>query len=145
MVRMNWWTPPRWLIFTLGDILGALWMRLEMPTKTDANILYVVDLDVLKQRIKEKAGCEPHVWSCPCEQKACYGHVVYARAADGIWFACTQAFTPKPQCFRIDNVEDFDELLRDTRVPAKDRLMYSLWFQLGLREAILSCAQEESS
>ena len=107
--------------------------------------MFIADLDELRQRFKTlaKARHEPLVWLCPCGAEDCRSAIVYVRGDDdGILFTCTMHSTPNAYEFRVDNIEDFDTLLRDENIPEDDRLMYALWFQLGLREAILACPKE---
>lgn len=80
-------------------------------------------------------------WRCPCDAADCKAYVLHAKAKEhSFCFVATQSFQPDPPypVFCIDNIEDFNAFLADDNVDAYDRMMFGMWFQMGLREAILS-------
>jgi hypothetical protein len=102
--------------------------------------LYYHDKTYIVDVVRELAGGrEPSVWRCPC-QEDCIHIVAYARGQTGaVWFRTNVSFSPSPDVdiCGIDNVEDFAAFLDDER-SAPTREFFAIWFELGLREAILN-------
>lgn len=127
---------------------------------TDGRYYFLVD-DSVRDNVRAKIRGEPRVWSCPCggsefsdrvffglraeSGSECGGRVFYGRSADGhIFFEANMTSDPaKHFMHRIDNAEDFQAMMDYATVPEADRMLFAIWLNMGLREALLSAPSPE--
>jgi len=86
-------------------------------------------------RIVEMSGVELdqlRFWICPC-CGVC--RVVYAQDSKGsVWLSLTLTLYPTEQVFRLDKIDDIDELI-DVARDGEDRLLLA-WYATGLYEEL---------
>jgi len=106
---------------------------------SDHDYFLLVD-DGVKDAVRAKVPGEPLVWSCPCGESGCHSRVFYGRSVDGhVYFMANMARDPtKHFLHRIDNVEDFQDMMDDEVVLEADKMLFAMWLNMGLREALLS-------
>lgn len=99
--------------------------------------------ETITERWEERFGSKPKIWSCPCGAEDCINQVVYGRDAENrVAFIPTVTYderrTKRTVIYSIENVEDIGEMLEDENIHANDRMIFAVWFNLGLREALLN-------
>lgn len=95
-------------------------------------------------RMEARTGNPVQAWKCPCGGATCDNVVFYSpennpqTGESGVYFVATLSFDPRGGIgIHIDNVEDLNQLLDDDRVNDRDRMLYAMWFHMGLREVLL--------
>ncbi len=90
--------------------------------------------------VRELADVAPTSWKCPCDEGRCEAMVFYARRASDarVVFVPNLSFAPALVAYAIDNVEDFEAMMEDDRIPELDRMLMAMWLDSGLREALLN-------
>lgn len=108
--------------------------------------------DVRRDLAKLAGGAEIKAWHCRCSAPACPNQVLYTRVTSELGHSAIRFATnlswdePVPnmddmaplRIYGVDNVEDFTHLLADEALTLEERVMWKMWLDEGLKEALLN-------